>query len=93
MLTKDDTLRGYVIERLMCCGEVDLDDAALRVGMSKDWYSELVSDLIELEIDGLIARRDGRLSVTEKGAPVVRVVASVFDAYLVANTARHAVAV
>ncbi|WP_235823938.1 oxygen-independent coproporphyrinogen III oxidase [Actibacterium lipolyticum] len=93
VLTKDDTLRGYVIERLMCCGEVDLDDAALRVGMSKDWYSELVSDLIELEIDGLIARRDGRLSVTEKGAPVVRVVASVFDAYLVANTARHAVAV
>lgn len=93
VLTKDDTLRGYVIERLMCCGEVDLDDAALRVGMSKDWYSELVSDLIELEIDGLIALRDGRLSVTEKGAPVVRVVASVFDAYLVANTARHAVAV
>jgi oxygen-independent coproporphyrinogen-3 oxidase len=77
----------------MCCGEVDLDDAALCVGMSKDWYGELVSDLIALEIDGVITRRDGRVSVTEKGAPVIRVVASVFDAYLVANTARHALAV
>jgi oxygen-independent coproporphyrinogen-3 oxidase len=91
--TKDDKLRGHVIERLMCCGEVDLDDAALCVGMSKDWYGELVSDLIALEIDGVITRRDGRVSVTEKGAPVIRVVASVFDAYLVANTARHALAV
>ncbi|MEP2030192.1 MAG: oxygen-independent coproporphyrinogen III oxidase [Paracoccaceae bacterium] len=91
--TQDDSLRGYVIERLMCCGEIDLVEAALRSGVSKDWHRELEPDLVTLEADGLIARQGGRISVTKKGAPVVRVVASVFDAYLVANTTRHAVAV
>ena len=92
-LSKDDHLRGYVIERLMCNGEVDLDAAARHVGASQDWYDLHEPELAILEADGLITRRAGRISMTEKGAPVVRVVAAVFDAYLAANTARHAVAV
>lgn len=91
--TQDDHLRGHVIERLMCCGEVDLDEAALSVGVSKDWYRTHEPDLIALEADGLIARLHGRISLTKKGAPVVRVVAAVFDAYFGSSTARHAVAV
>ena len=90
---QDDALRGQVIERLMCCGEVDLEDAASRCGASAHWHHQFEPDLLALECDGLITRGGGRISVTEKGAPVVRVVASVFDAYLAANTARHAVAV
>lgn len=93
VLTKDDKLRGDVIEKLMCCGGVDLEDAARRGGVSADWYLEHEPDLMVLESDGLIVLRGGCISVTEKGAPVVRVVASVFDTYLVANTARHALAV
>jgi oxygen-independent coproporphyrinogen-3 oxidase len=92
-LSKDDNLRGYVIERLMCNGKVDLDAVALHVGVSQDWYDLHEPELAILEADGLIKRRAGRISMTKKGAPVVRVVAAVFDAYLVANTARHAVAV
>ena len=92
-LSKDDHLRGYVIEKLMCDGEVDLDAAARHVGASQDWYDLHEPELAILQADGLIKRRAGRISMTEKGAPVVRVVAAVFDAYLAANTARHAVAV
>jgi len=92
-LSKDDHLRGYVIERLMCNGEVDLDAAARHLGASQDWYDLHEPELAILEADGLITRRAGRISMTKKGAPVVRVVAAVFDAYLAINTARHAVAV
>ena len=91
--TQDDGLRGHVIERLMCCGEVDLNKAALRVGVSNDWYKPLEPNLAALVADGLITRCGSHISVTESGAPVVRVVAAVFDAYLQANSARHAVAV
>jgi oxygen-independent coproporphyrinogen III oxidase len=89
----DDTLRGHVIERLMCNGAVDLDEAGLRNGASADWYVDHMPTLSQLESDGLITRRGGLITMTNKGAPVVRVVAAVFDAYLPATTARHAVAV
>lgn len=92
-LSQDDTLRGHVIERLMCTGKVDLDAAALRAGVSQNWYHIHEQELATLEADGLIARCAGRISVTKEGAPVVRVVAAVFDAYLATNIARHAVAV
>ena len=92
-LSQDDTLRGHVIDRLMCTGEVDLDAAALRAGVSQNWYHIHEQELATLEADGLIARRAGRISMTKEGAPVVRVVAAVFDAYLATNIARHAVAV
>lgn len=91
--TKDDILRGHVIERIMCAGEVDLDEAALRTGAARDWYRAHEGELAILQADGLITRRGARITVTQKGAPVVRVVAAVFDAYFVAATARHAVAV
>lgn len=91
--TREDRMRGHVIEKLMCCGEVDFVEMAQRYGVSKNWDHGLERDLTELEADGLIARHGSRISVTKKGEPVVRVVASVFDAYLGTNTARHAVAV
>ncbi len=92
-LSKDDNLRGHVIERLMCNGEVDLDAAALQAGAPGGWYHMHDAELAILEADGLITRQGGKISVTDHGAPVVRVVAAVFDAYFAAQSARHAVAV
>lgn len=91
--TAEDILRGDVIERLMCNGTVDLEDATQRHAAAPDWYLGQMPALNQLEADGLIARQGGRITVTDRGAPVVRVIASVFDAYLPATTARHAVAV
>ena len=73
-LTQDDKLRGHVIERLMCRGEVDLDAAAQHGRAAPEWYSELEPELRALERDGLITRRGGHLSLTDKGTPLVRVV-------------------
>lgn len=91
--TQDDKLRGHVIEELMCSGVVDLEAAAFRFDASKDWYHTHLPDLFALQRDDLIALHHGHIKVTEKGLPVVRVVASVFDSCFAASMARHAVAV
>lgn len=92
-LDGEDALRGHVIEQLMCLGAVDLDEATARFDAAPDWYADAEADLSAMQADGVIVREGGRIWVTDEGAPVVRVVASLFDAYLPRATARHAVAV
>ncbi|MEM8796034.1 MAG: oxygen-independent coproporphyrinogen III oxidase [Pseudomonadota bacterium] len=89
----DDSLRGHVIERLMCSGTVDLNAAADRFGVPTSWYHEAEDGLVDLTRDGIVTFENGRVALTDKGAPAVRIVASLFDAYLPQNTARHAVSI
>lgn len=89
----EDALRGRVIERLMCQGEVDLRAEARACGASEDWYAGTAHTLSDMVRDGLIDCREGQLRLTETGAPLVRIVAAAFDEYLAAGKARHAVAV
>jgi oxygen-independent coproporphyrinogen-3 oxidase len=77
----------------MCAGAVDLAQAAIRFGAPRDWYHPHRGDLNALMADGLLWLNDDVLTLTAQGAPVIRVVASVFDAYLSQNLAKHAVAV
>ncbi|MDJ0511962.1 MAG: oxygen-independent coproporphyrinogen III oxidase [Methyloceanibacter sp.] len=88
----EDALRGYVIERLMCAGSVDLEEAARRFNNPPNWYQDIQEDLTQMVSDGVITQEQGRIRITESGAPALRVIASLFDAYLGAN-ARHAIAV
>ena len=77
-LSDDDRLRRTVIERIMCDLVVDLDDLP---GAVQDFGAEL-ADLAPLQADGLV-ELDGRtIRVTERGRPLVRNVAAVFDSYL-----------
>ncbi|MGD1954591.1 MAG: oxygen-independent coproporphyrinogen III oxidase [Sphingomonadales bacterium] len=93
-LTADDTLRGWVIEQLMCNGRVDLAAAAAQHKAPLGWYAEVETDLAQMERDGLIYRDAAhRITMTKAGAPLVRTVAAVFDAYLRAKAAQHSVAV
>ena len=92
-LTDEDRLRAYVIEQLMCCGTVDLDEAIQRFDADPDWYVETADDLAEMQRDGLITRTGNRVTITRKGGVYVRVIAAVFDAYLATSRARHAVTV
>ena len=89
----DDTLRGKVIEKIMCSGTINLDEIAADFGAKDDWYNAHEPDLAQLKADGLIKMQEGQLSVTSKGQAVVRVVAAVFDTYLVEKPTRHAAAV
>ncbi len=92
-LTADDALRGHVIERIMCDGAVDLDEAGRRHGREPGWCADALPELEALQADGLLTLEDGRLRLSERGRPLVRVAAAAFDTYLSRARARHSVAV
>ncbi|MEM7652547.1 MAG: oxygen-independent coproporphyrinogen III oxidase [Pseudomonadota bacterium] len=95
--TGEDALRGDVIERLMCFGQVDLEAASVRHNTSADWWTAKLDEMAELAVDGIVTFNGGILSLTEEGRPLARVVAALFDEYLVPETEsgvkRHSVAV
>lgn len=88
-LSGTDRLRSHVIERIMCEGSVDLREAAERYDFPEDWYAAEQATLDELEEDEIITTNTGRVSLTETGMPLARIVASAFDAYLGKSQARH----
>ncbi|PWJ19334.1 oxygen-independent coproporphyrinogen III oxidase [Jannaschia seohaensis] len=93
-LTDDDLLRGEIIERLMCQGRVNPAAVAAAHGQSATALADAEPALAELEADGLIVRdASGLITATPLGRPLIRVIASAFDAYLATQKARHAVAV
>jgi len=87
-LDDEDRLRGRIIERLMCDFEVDLADIAPRA----DFATE-ISMLAEMKREGLVVIGDGKLTITDTGRSVVRVVASTFDAYRRCQGTRFSTAV
>ena len=90
----DDRLRGAVIERLMCDMDVDLDALARAFGRDPTrCFAAERERLRDLSADGIVVLDGGRVRVCEAARPLVRSVAAVFDAYLAAGAARHAVAV
>jgi oxygen-independent coproporphyrinogen-3 oxidase len=88
-----DTLRGHVIERIMCDGKVDLRAEGRAFGFGDTWYAEEGAALAELQKDGLVICADGKLTLTTDGVQLSRVVAAVFDTYLRNSNVRHSIAV
>jgi oxygen-independent coproporphyrinogen-3 oxidase len=87
-LSDDDILRAAMIERLMCDLALDLDafDGAAR-------FANEMAALADLAAQGLVTVDGARVTVTAAGRPYVRIVASVFDAYLNAAQKQHSIAV
>ena len=83
-LSKDDVLRRFAINQVMCQLRLDLDLVAARYG--EEARAALEADLeparAELEADGLITFDGSVLQVTPLGQLLVRNVAMLFDAYL-----------
>lgn len=94
VLSDDDRLRGTIIERLMCDMAVDLDAIAAESGfdIATDFSDELDALRPYLE-NGSVLVDGRRIRITEMGRPYMRLVASVFDTYLVGAKSRHSVAV
>ena len=89
----DDRLRGEVIERLMCDFEVDLTEVCRTHGVSP---SKLDFDIARLDAfcaDGLVTTDENAVHITTSGRPLARAIASVFDAHLAPDAARHSRAV
>jgi oxygen-independent coproporphyrinogen-3 oxidase len=83
-LTAEDRRRAGLIERLMC---------DLAVEVPADLAAGLEQELRGMAADGLIRRHGRRIEVTERGRPLMRCVAALFDAYLDTAQNRHSVAV
>jgi oxygen-independent coproporphyrinogen-3 oxidase len=92
-LSKDDRIRGYIIERIMCDLNVDLDAVCDKFSMSKATFVPEMEKLIPLSEDGIISLLANTITVTEIGRPFVRLVAAAFDAYLDSGKGRHSRAV
>ena len=87
-LDADDRRRGRLIERLMCDFCVDLASVAPGADFSKE-----LSILAPMAGDGLLEIEGTKLTVTEAGRPVVRIVAAAFDSYRRPETAQFSKAV
>jgi oxygen-independent coproporphyrinogen III oxidase len=90
----EDKMRSAIIERLMCNMEVDLDAIRNEFAPGREDFVEEMEQLRGLQEEGLVELDGARLRVPDDARPALRVVCSVFDAYLAQNTElRHAAAV
>jgi oxygen-independent coproporphyrinogen III oxidase len=89
-LSTEDRRRREIIMRLMC--ERRLDFAVLSKSLGVDFestYAAELASLADLETDGLVTRTPGRVEVTRRGTPLLRVVAMRFDATLSGGPRKH----
>lgn len=81
--TREDELRGEIIESLLCMGSVDIPrierDYAIEF---ESHFASTLSALKEFETDGLLIRDSLSLRVTAIGRLFARNIAMTFDAYL-----------
>lgn len=86
-LGAEDRIRAGLIERVMC-------DGAIPVAAVPPCVLASAAPRIEaLVADGLVARANGRIAMTEAGRPFLRHLAACFDDYLAPSPARHSAAV
>jgi oxygen-independent coproporphyrinogen III oxidase len=87
-LSFDDRVRGAVIGRLMCQGEIDTAEIAADCGVDFDaYFSDELQRLEPLAADGLVQVGDGKITATPAGRLLLRNVAMCFDRYLAAPAA------
>jgi oxygen-independent coproporphyrinogen-3 oxidase len=91
--TDDDDLRGEIIEQLMCNLRVDVASVLVRHDLPPRYLGRELAALRPLIADGLVRFESGIITVPDAMRPLVRRIASVFDAYLDPKAGRHAAAV
>lgn len=92
-LTRDDEVRNFVIERLMCDLALDRAVLANRFGADALGVIATIGEIIRDDRDALVSETATGFRVTERGRPFLRTIAARFDAYLVRQQARHSLAV
>jgi len=91
--SREDTIRHAVIERLMCRLEVDLSEVAETFGLVAGHFADELVELEHLSREHLVEIDGWKIVVPGSERAAVRVVCAVFDTYLDASAARHALAV
>jgi oxygen-independent coproporphyrinogen-3 oxidase len=90
MLSNDDRVRSYVIERLMCDLVFSGDDLRARFGAAAEPLIDDAGFVLDVDQDGLTEITPDGFRITERGRPFVRSICACFDAYLGEGSARHA---
>lgn len=92
-LSKNDVVRAWVIEKLMCDFGFSADDAEARFGASAAPVVTDASRIAASDTAGLFLKTGSGFRITEKGRPFTRLIASEFDSYFGSGAARHSSAV
>ena len=92
-MTRDDEVRAFVIERLMCEFEFPARELLERFGRDARPILLEARRLVEADSDGLLRADDDGFTVTEQGRLFVRTICAAFDAYLARGVARHSAGV
>jgi oxygen-independent coproporphyrinogen-3 oxidase len=91
--TKEDLIRGTVIEECLCNGRISKDSVEDKFAITfDDFFRSELMRLNEFERDGLVEGKTSRvIRVTPAGRIFVRAIAHVFDAYQAVSVASKAV--
>ena len=92
-LTQEDRLRRAVIEALMTDLAVDVERVGARFGTPPTRFASEYARLQGYRDRQIVAIDGWRITVNPDYRPLLRSIASVFDAYLAAQEQRHATAV
>ncbi len=91
--SRDDIIRGWIIERLMCDLQFKLSELQAAFPQEAATCWELALAIAERETGGLVEVSSATFRVPETARGLVRFVASQFDAYLENGSARYSKAV
>lgn len=94
-LTREDRLRAFVIERLMCDFNFSSHGLADRFGEAASDLLREAEAIISEDVDGFVQRTDDGFCLTPRGRPFVRNFCARFDAHLsgVADRSKHSLSV
>lgn len=91
--TMEDRFRWEIIERLMCDLKIDLQEIGNKYNQDKQVLDGFLNRLGFFQEDDLVHIEDYNIHITEKGRPLLRNIAVVFDAYYKETPHRHAQAI
>ncbi|MFK8010665.1 MAG: coproporphyrinogen III oxidase, partial [Marinicellaceae bacterium] len=83
LLNEDDLIRKAVIQEIACQFALDFKSIEQKYTINFiQYFSSEISDLLEMQVDGLLKIHNERLTVTPEGRVLVRHICMVFDIYL-----------
>ena len=92
-LTREDEVRAFAIERLMCDLEFPALELVNRFGAEAAPVIGQAQDILREESNGFIAPSGNGFLVTEEGRPFLRAICARFDSYLGGTDNRHSLGV
>lgn len=92
-INNEDSLRGEIIENLMCYFSVDCAALCVRHGFPSDYLDQDLKKLQLMKEDGLLSIVERFVNVTKIGEAFIRPIAACFDRYYEEGNTLHARAI